>query len=303
MRGERAATTLFPVTTPTKETGMPRISANGIELGYDLSGTGETLVLVHGSWSDRNNWLPVVSELARTFRVVAYDRRGNGLSTRDVPASRRDHEDDLAALIEGVSGEPAHVVGTSFGASIALGLASRRPELLQSVVAHEPPLVSLVAGDPEVRAEVELVQASVAAVLAHIGRGETTAAAEQFVEEVALGPGTWKLLPQPLRETMIDSAAAFVVEQADPMWANVDLEALASISTPILLTEGDESPAWFAPIVATLADAIGHAEVHTYHGAGHAPHQTHPDDYLAVVPEWLSRVSAGRGLPAGAMAG
>ena len=49
-------------------------------LNYDVTGSGETLVLVHGSWSDRNNWLPVVPGLAESFRVVAYDRRGSGLS-------------------------------------------------------------------------------------------------------------------------------------------------------------------------------------------------------------------------------
>ena len=218
---------------------MPRISANGVDLNYDLPGAGETLVLVHGSWSDRNNWLPVVPELARVFRVVAYDRRGNGLSTHDVAGSRRDHEDDLAALIEDVSGGPAHLVGTSFGASIALGLASRRPDLVRSVVAHEPPLISVAADDSDVRVQLEAVQATVKAVVAQVERGDARSAAEQFVEEVALGPGAWELLPQSLRETMVDSAPAYVAEQNDPMWANVELDELATISTPLLLTSGD----------------------------------------------------------------
>ena len=277
---------------------MPRISANGVELNYDLTGAGETLVLVHGGWSDRNNWLPVVPELARSFRVVAYDRRAHGLSTRDVPGSRRDQEDDLAALIEGVSGEPAHVVGTSFGASIAIGLASRRPELVRSIVAHEPPLISVAAGDPKLRVQLEAVQATVEAVVARVERGETRGAAEQFVEEIALGPGAWALLPQPLRETMVDSAPAFVAEQQDPAWADVELDELPRIASPMLISEGDESPRWFAPIVAKLADAIGHAETYTYRGAGHAPHLTHAGDYLTTVMEFLSRAPARREMKA-----
>lgn len=270
---------------------MPRISANEVELNYDLTGSGGTLVLVHGGWSDRNNWLTVVPELARSFSVVAYDRRGHGLSARDVPGSRRDQEDDLAALIEGVSGEPAHVVGTSFGASIAIGLASRRPELVRSIVAHEPPLISVAAGDPQVQVQLEAVQATVEAVVARVERGDALGAAEQFVEEVALGPGAWELLPQPLRETMVDSAQTFVAEQQDPMWASVELDELASIECALLLTQGDQSPAWFRPIVAKLAEAIDQAEVHTYRGAGHAPHLTHPSDYLARVTDFLSRSS------------
>jgi pimeloyl-ACP methyl ester carboxylesterase len=281
---------------------MPRISVKGVELNYDLTGVGETLVLVHGSWSDRNNWLPVVPELARAFRVVAYDRRGNGLSTRDAPGLRRDHEDDLAALIEEVSGKPAHVVGTSFGASIGLGLASRRPELVRSVVAHEPPLISVAAADREIRVQLEAVHASVEAVIAQVKRGDARGAAERFVEEVALGPGTWGLLPLPLRETMIDSAPAFVAEQQDPAWADIELDELASSPPPLLLTRGDESPPWFAPIVTTLGGAIGDAEVHTYSGAGHAPHLTHPGDYVTTVMSFLSRVRSRREMEAMAVA-
>jgi pimeloyl-ACP methyl ester carboxylesterase len=269
---------------------MPRISANEIELNYDLAGGGETVVLVHGGWSDRNNWLTVVPDLARSFSVVAYDRRGHGRSQRDVDGSRRDQEDDLAALIEGLGGEAAHVAGTSFGGSIAIGLASRRPELVRSLIAHEPPLISVAAADPDVRPQLEAVQASVRTVLARIERGDTAGAARQFVEEIALGPGAWKLLPQPVRETMIDSAPAFAAEQKDSLWASVELAALESIACPMLLTQGNESPAWFRPIVAKLADSIDGAQVHTYRGAGHAPHLTHPADYVAAVTGFLSRV-------------
>jgi pimeloyl-ACP methyl ester carboxylesterase len=265
---------------------MPRISANGVELNYDLTGAGETLVLVHGGWSDRNNWLPVVPELARSFSVVAYDRRGHGLSTRDVPGSRRDQEDDLAALIEGLADEPVRVAGTSFGGSIAIGLASRRPDLVRSVVVHEPPLIYVAADDPDARVQLESVQATIRAVSAAVERGDARSAAEQFVDEIALGPGTWNLLPEPLRETMVDSAPAFVAEQQDPAWADAEL---ANISCPLLITAGDNSPPWFAPIVSKLAAAIGHAEVHTYRGAGHAPHLTNPGDYLAAVTDFFSR--------------
>lgn len=273
---------------------MPRISANGVELNYDLTGAGETLVLVHGGWSDRNNWLPVVPELARSFSVVAYDRRGHGLSTREVPGSRRDQEDDLAALVEGLADEPVRVAGTSFGGSIAIGLASRRPDLIRGVVVHEPPLISVAADDPDARVRLESVQATIGAVSAAVERGDARSAAKQFVEEIALGPGAWELLPEPLRETMVDSAPAFVVEQQDPAWADAELGELASISSPLLITGGDASPPWFAPIVAKLADAIGHAEVHTYRGAGHAPHLTNPGDYLAAVTDFFSRVPARR---------
>jgi pimeloyl-ACP methyl ester carboxylesterase len=268
---------------------VPRISANDVELHYEMTGEGDPLVLVHGGWSDHGNWQSVVPGLAQSLLVVAYDRRGHGRSQRGGQGSRRDQEDDLAALIEGLDLEPAHVAGTSFGASIALGLGARRPELVRSVIAHEPPLISVVASDPHVEPLLEEVQATIESVKARLARGDTEGGARQFVEEVALGPGAWEQLPEPLRATMIDSAPAFVAEQRDPTWASVDLAALPRIECPVLLTQGGQSPSWFLEIVAKLAREIDVAEVGTYRGAGHAPHITHPTDYLAATTAFLAR--------------
>jgi pimeloyl-ACP methyl ester carboxylesterase len=276
------------IPNPLKEADMPRISANDVELNYEVTGRGDPLVLVHGGWSDLHNWQPVAPGLAQSFLVVAVDRRGHGQSER-AWGPRRDQEDDLAALIEGLGRGPAHVVGTSFGGSIAIGLAARRPELVRSVIAHEPPLMSLVAGDPDLQPLMEEVGATIQAVLEGVARGDVEAAAQRFVEEVALGPGAWEQLPEPLRETMIDGAAAFVAEQQDPNWASLDLAELPRIDLPVLLTQGNDSPPWFAGIVAKLAELVEGAMVRTYNGAGHAPHITHPDDCLATVTDFLMR--------------
>jgi pimeloyl-ACP methyl ester carboxylesterase len=88
---------------------------------------------------------------------------------------------------------------------------------------------------------------------------------------------------------MIDTAPTFVAEQQDPNWAGADLGELARIDAPVLLTQGDQSPPWFFGILAKLAELIEGATVRTYPGAGHAPHLTHPDDYLATVTDFLVR--------------
>jgi pimeloyl-ACP methyl ester carboxylesterase len=270
---------------------MPHMSTYDVELHYQVTGRGDPLVLVHGGWSDLHNWQPVVSGLAQSFQVVAVDRRGHGQSERpQQQGTRRDQEDDLAALIEGLDRGPAHVAGTSFGGSIAIGLAARRPELVHSVIAHEPPLMSLVAGDPDLQPLMEEVGGRVQTVLERVVRGDVEAGARQFVEEVALGPGAWEQLPEPLRETMIDSAPAFVAEQRDPNWAGLDVAELSRVDLPVLLTQGDQSPPWFPGIVAKLAELIDGSEVRTYRGAGHAPHVTHPDDYVATVTDFLVRL-------------
>jgi pimeloyl-ACP methyl ester carboxylesterase len=106
-------------------------------------------MLVHGSWDDHSTWQGVVPTLAGSFRVVTYDRGGHSPSARPSgQGSRREDEDDLAALLGALGCAPAHVAGSSFGASIALGLAARRPELARSAIPHEPPLMAILADDP-----------------------------------------------------------------------------------------------------------------------------------------------------------
>ena len=56
---------------------MPLTSVNGVRLLVEQSGNGEPLVLVHGSWDDHETWVLVEEDLARSFRVVSYDRRGH----------------------------------------------------------------------------------------------------------------------------------------------------------------------------------------------------------------------------------
>lgn len=256
-------------------------------------GDGDPVVLVHGGWSDHRTWALVAPALAESHRVAAYDRRGHGRSEpMAAGTTRRDHERDLAELIEALGSAPAHLVGTSFGGSIALATAARRPELVRSVVVHEPPLISLVAGDPSAMGLIRPVVETLATVGERIERGDHDGATRQFVEEIALGPGAWEQLPPEFQAVAVASARSFAIEQHDPGAYGIDRGALASLSVPVLVTAGDQSPAWFAPIVAELVGAIPEAGLATFAGAGHAPHMTNPADYAAAVTAFLGRASA-----------
>jgi pimeloyl-ACP methyl ester carboxylesterase len=160
--------------------------AGGAELYVaPATGEGEPLVLVHGGWTDHNTWAALVEPLARSFRVTRYDRRGHSRSPRGAePPARRVHEDDLAAIIEASGCGPVHLLGTSYGAAISLALAGRRPELVRSVVAHEPPLVGIVP--------VPGIKALFAGVAEQIGAGDVARATKRFFEELILGPGGWE---------------------------------------------------------------------------------------------------------------
>lgn len=263
---------------------MPLREVNRVRLLVEESGSGDPLVLVHGSWEDRQAWTLIEYGLARDFRVVSYDRRGHtGSEDSAEPGSRRDDEDDLAGLIETLGLAPAHVVANSFGSSIALGLAARQPLLFRTLCAHEPPLFSLAADDPA----VATFGAAVSPVLELIGRGEPEAAAREFVE-IVLGPDAWETLPEEERASMAANADSFAGEAFDPAWADIDLDALSRISVPVLLTQGDQSPPLFATVIARLAAAMNSAEVRTLPGAGHIPHATHPAEYVAVISRFAA---------------
>src|SRR6266536_701439 len=129
---------------------MPFQTINNVSPYYETTGGGEPLVMVHGSWGDHHNWAPVVPLLSQSFQVMTFDRRGHSQSqTGSGQGSFAEDADDLAALIEQLDLAPAHVVGNSGGAVIALRLAAERPDLCRSLVVHEPPLIGLLEGKPE----------------------------------------------------------------------------------------------------------------------------------------------------------
>ncbi|MFB6810678.1 alpha/beta fold hydrolase [Streptomyces sp. NPDC056387] len=267
---------------------MARARVNGADLHYEVVGEGEPLVLVHGSWVDHGTWRRVVPRLAQSFRVLVYDRRGHSRSACPPGrGSRRQDEDDLASLIE-LLGAPAHVAGSSFGASTALGLASRRPELLRTLTAHEPPLMDVVGDeDRELRLLMQAMEAALDRVLAALRAGEDRAGAQRFVDDVAVGPGGWEQMPERVRETFAANASTFADEMADPDWSRIDLAGLRGYQGPALLTFGSESPPWFPVIVGKLATALGRARMRTLEEDGHVPHLTHPDRYADSLAAFI----------------
>jgi pimeloyl-ACP methyl ester carboxylesterase len=270
---------------------MATMKVNGVQLFCELSGTGEIpLVLVHGSWASHHNWDLIVPSLAESFRILTYDRRGHSKSERPTgQGSVRQDVADLAALIEHLGLAPAWVVGNSFGASITLRLAGERPELLRGLIVHEPPLFSLLADDPAVAPMLEEVGRRIGAVVERIGSGDYSGAAEQFVETVALGPGTWAQLPSHLQQTYIENAPTFLDEANDPELLAFDLGWIQAFSRPSLLTIGDQSPPTFAPVIAKLSDVLPNVEVVTLPGAGHIPHVTLPDAYVEAIMAFIRK--------------
>ena len=263
---------------------MPLATINSVNLYYEITGRGEPMVLVHGSWGDHHNWDSVVPALSQSFQVVTFDRRGHSQSqSGSHQGSFAEDAEDLAELIERLDLAPAHVVGNSGGAAIALRLAAKRPELCRSLVVHEPPLIGLLEDRAEFQAVVEGFYARVEAVVELLKAGEMEAGARRFVETLAFGPGAWDSLPQPMRDTFVRNAPTFLDEINDPEGLTVDLSSLHAFDRPSLVTTGTESPPFFKPITEAVAQALPSSTSHAFEGAGHVPHVSHPAVYVKIV--------------------
>ncbi len=269
---------------------MPVATVNRVRLAYEDEGSGPPLILVHGSWTNRHGFDRVAPGLAERFRVVRHDRRGHSESEA-IGGTLEDDAADIAALAEALDLGPFHMACSSRGGVIGLKLVAANPELVRSIVCHEPPLFSVAPPDALERPQIEKAMADEARVVELVDADEHEAAARFFVEEVAFGRGTWDRFPELTRDMFVENAATFSEEYRDPEVYRVDVAALRRFPGRALLTTSDDSPAWFAPLVENLAQVLPRVERHVYRGGGHNPQGNTPEEYVGVVGDFVARVA------------
>src|SRR5205814_3414905 len=122
---------------------MDRVRVNGIELEVESQGSGEPLLLVHGSiFGDA--YAPLLTEpaLKDRYRLIHYHRRGFAGSTHpDAPVSIADQAADALAVLQHLGINQAHVAGHSYGGAIALQLTLDAPAAVHSLILLEPALM------------------------------------------------------------------------------------------------------------------------------------------------------------------
>jgi pimeloyl-ACP methyl ester carboxylesterase len=109
---------------------------NGLKMYYEIHGSGEPVVLLHGSFMTiTNNWTGWISELSKTRRVIAVEMQGHG-RTADIERemSYESFADDVAALLDHLKIEQADLLGYSMGGGVAMLAAIRHPKKVRKVV-------------------------------------------------------------------------------------------------------------------------------------------------------------------------
>jgi len=262
---------------------MGYIEARGCNFYYEENGEGLPILLIPPAGSTASRWGALVGDLAGAGRVIAYDRRGYTRSGGEVVRSAAAHTRDAAAILEALEARPAVVVGTSAGATIALDLAVRRPDLVRAVVVHEAAWRALRHPDASGLGALARMQ-----WLAWRGRyGDAAETLLRWVYSYRDGGSTWDAFPEAWRQTARDNGKAVVADLKSSMGGYPSAHDLATITAPVVCTYGSRSRSYMRSITRALAQAIPAATVREIDGTAHAVPFDAPDNFAQVIIETI----------------
>jgi pimeloyl-ACP methyl ester carboxylesterase len=214
-------------------------------LHYELRGSGPLVVLV-GAPMGARFFAPLADLLAADHTVLTTDPRGIGASVLDDPesdSSADQRADDLSRLIAHTGAGPAAVFGSSGGAVTALALVQAHPELVHTVIAHEPPVTEVLADREERYAAIEDIIATYAA-------GDAPGAWKKFlVNANTTAPPAG---PPPDAQQLADERFWFLHEMRGTTQWRPDVAALRASPARIVIGLGEAS-------AGQLLDRTSHA--------------------------------------------
>jgi pimeloyl-ACP methyl ester carboxylesterase len=247
---------------------MPTVQANGIEINYEVEGSGEPLVLIPYLAADQACYAFQVADYAKHFTCYSVDLRGAGLSGKPEGIYTTElFADDVAAFMQAAGVGRAHVSGLSLGAATGIWLAAKHPELVKSLSLHS----AWDRTDPFLRTVVEGWQ-----IIAQ-GLGSVT-------EMVIKGIFPWCFTPElyAARPEYIDGLADFVrgrpmppvdalLRQSSAVIAHDAQAVLGSVQAPTQITFGRHDAVTSTRFAGPLSEAIAGSEVVVFEDCAHAP--------------------------------
>jgi pimeloyl-ACP methyl ester carboxylesterase len=281
---------------------------SGVRLYWEVYGAGPTTVLLLPTWAtlDSRVWKLQVPYLARHFRVIVFDPRGNGRSDR--PRDPRAHADpelvaDAVSVLDATDTPAAVCVGLSMGGRVLLQLASAHPDRVSGAV--------FVA--PSLRWEQEVptcwAQPFEAPCITDVGWGrhnaeywrrDLTGFAEFFFGEVFSEPHSSKQIDDTVEWTgQTDAETLIAIERAPHLGDGPDTGAgepeaarlARTVTCPALVIHGDEDRIVAVSTAEKLADVLGcHLEIVA--GGGHCVQARHPVRFNLVLRRFLDSVLA-----------
>ncbi len=264
---------------------MKKARINNIELQYEVTGSGDALLLIStGPIAD--SFFPFLTEkaLADRYRLIRY--RQQRIGNNKTPVSFAEHADDAAALLDHLGIRSAHVAGHSTGAAIALQLAVDHPELVQTLVLLEPPLMSV----PGAAAFFE----NVGPALEAYASGDPEQAIGRFMSVVC--SLDWETCRTQL-EKLVPGSVAVLMSDADNFFASY-LPALngwqfgskeaAAIYQPVLSVVGSETDRLFVESHDLLHTWFPQLDTCTIDGVAHLLHLQRPEPVARGIADFCA---------------
>ena len=254
---------------------------NDVTLHHQLIGAPEgrpVLVFINSLGTDFRIWRDVIVQFAGDAAIVAYDKRGHGLSdTGTTPYAMEDHVADLAGLLDHLNVRNAVICGVSVGAMIAQGLALSRPDLVRALV-----LCGAVskAGEAAVwNGRIDTVNEQGIAGLADATMERWFTAAFRSPDNAAFSGYLNMLLRSPVEGYTATCAALRDADYTD---------RVGTISVPTLCMVGEYDGSTPPLAVKRLADLIPGARFETIPDAGHLPMIEQPQAVVALIRSVLA---------------
>lgn len=266
----------------------------GGRLYYEVTGDGYPLVLIHAGVADLRMWDEQVEAFAPSYRVIRYDSRGYGRSeTEEGIFSDRA---DLAALLDRLGVEKAHVLGLSRGGGIAVGFCLEYPERVTALV----PVASGVDGLEGWEALVTPAEnAASAAMEALWGARDFDTLTDLEVRYWADGPGQ----PEGRAEASVRERLRDMIQftrqnqPVEPTLSRLDppaLRRLAEIRVPTLVMYGDLDESVVMAGCEQLAKGIAGARKVVFPGVAHMVNMERPAEFNRLVLEFLGGLPEAR---------
>ena len=265
---------------------MKNAKVNGVELEYEVVGSGEPLLLISPVLAD--GFLPLLSEPALTdhHQLIRYHKRGWVASTHTPPpVSLADHAADAAELLSHLGVPRAHIAGHSSGAAVAAQLALDHPETVHTLILLELSLLSLPSGEaffqqagPAFEAYGNGDHESALAIFMSVVSGLDWATCRAVLEE---------RLPGSVAQAIKDADTFFGIElPALTQWA-FGPEHAAAIRCPVLSVLGTQTQPLWVEVADFLRSYLPHVEDCTIDGVGHLLHIQRPEPVARAMAEFL----------------
>lgn len=268
---------------------MPKATIDGVDLEYSIAGTGRPLLLIHGNGGGAVVWGATVADLARHWRVIAYDRRGFGRSTHRPITDWSQHAMDAAGLLRSLDVGPATVLGWSGGGIVALELAMTDPDLVSALILVEPPLHA----KRHLTARMAWAMAGAQVLRRTVGAEAGAVRFYHWASRRTSGGNAFDEFPASVRTAMRASAAATLAELDAGTGEHLTDAAIGAIRCPVTCLLGEVSDPAFLAATRRLVTMLPQATVVTLPGAGHAVHADQPVAFAATVRPALPTRRAG----------